>query len=138
MNIIKVNYNNAYIKIPKKISPFLRFYVGRKNGEKYLFLSFVDNLTNEPIYDKYQFDIYVNDIFVAYVNETSEKLHEVTSEVIGEDKKIRVDVKGYYYNDAGMRQDIDSLYFLVSTMPICSRSLLCSKNICVETDLVNV
>lgn len=138
MNIIKVNYNNAYIKIPKKIFPYLRFYVGRKDGEKYLFLSFVDNLASEPIYNRYQFDIYINDIFVAYVNETSNKHFDITNEVIGDNKQIRVDVHGCYYNDFGVKQDIDTVSFLLSTYPICSRSLLCSRNICVDADLVNI
>lgn len=138
MNIIKVNYNNAYVKLPKEISPSLKFYVGTKDGEKCLFLNFVDNLSGEPLYTKYHFDIYINNILVAYVTEESQKHYEIESEVIEDNKKIRIDVKGYYFNDNGLKHDIGVLYFIISTSPICSESLVCSENIYVESELVNV
>ena len=138
MNIIKVNYNNAYIKVPKYIEPTFKNYVGRKNGEKYLFLNFIDNINEEPIYNKYQFDIYVEGNFVVYINEESQKQYIITVDNIDEKENIRVDVTGYYYNNSGMKQVIKNLVFFVPVLPICSNSLVCSENICVEENILNV
>lgn len=138
MNIIKVNYNNAYVKVPKTISPYFKCYLGRKNGERYLFLNFVDNLDLEPIYTKYQFDIYVDDVLVTYIDENSNKHYEVTNEVLEDKNSVNVKIKGYYYNEAGLRQDINDLTFTVYAKPVCSRRLVCSENICVESSSSNV
>lgn len=134
MNVIKVNYNNAFVRKPANLYPYVYCYreAHREDDNwvtKKLFIRIDDRLDVEPFFTNYLFEIYVEGTLVAYMDISSNKIIELEDSELYDKRSFFVDIKGYYYNDMGHRFDMNTIRRIVQIVPICSQQILCSEHI---------
>ncbi len=144
MNVIKVNYDNAYIKQPRKINPrvlLFKYNVYENNKlNKILRIEIIPFADDEPFYTDFVFDLFLNNIIVARisknsVNENGRYIVEFRDRTLFSVEDLMLKITGEYFNESGYTQPA---YYerKVYTYPRCSEDIVCSEHIHVS-DYIN-
>lgn len=142
MNIIKVNYNNAVIKTPKRIVPTAISFHEDSDNSNILVIRISDGLDNETYYSGYYFNVYVNGSFLTTLDinsGTSEndliirtgnhyKDIGLTDVAIYSQETFELTITGYYFNENNVRQNVSVSYTLRNEYR-CSESSIVSEYI---------
>lgn len=134
MNIIKVNYNNAVVKKPNKLTPDV-FYIISYDGDKNIFRIEVDPKLNEnSFFTDFLFEIYFDDVLVGYINSSSTKNEqgryeiELSEHEVMNNFNINLTIKGKYINNSNIL-NIDSITYPIINLLVCQNELYCSEEI---------
>ena len=139
MNVIKVNYNNAAVKIPKKLVPtaFCYKYERVVDGvhENVIVVEIDPKLNEESFYKKFLFEVLINGDVMSYSSENIQKnsqgryyIEIVNCEHMNSNI-ITVKVKGKYYSDNGIEYDIETDLPSIRGCLVCSDDLYCNENL---------
>jgi len=137
MNVIKTNYNNAYIKKPTAPSPsfFAYKHVSTEEDEsltKEIKLFINDNLKDEPFFSDYTFIIYVNGTLYTTISKTNEKIITIKNVDFNETPSVAITIEGYYVTDTNHQEEFKPISFQVFNELVCSNSVFCSNRITVS------
>ena len=147
LHVVKSNYNNAYVKIPKRIVPsFFIFALPDfdNEGEKKFYIEIENKLDEEPYYDDYNFEIYLNDILVSYATKQGGNIVEIDTSYYednlgldGETTQLTVTIKGYYKKNNIKVYEFDPRIESAELTPIISEEIVCSDILYVD-DIVQI
>ena len=135
MNVIKVNFDNAYIKRPKKIEPSVQAYkyikVESNFSYKVLRLTIYTNIEQEPFYTDFVFDVYINNVLVSRITKDSRKegnafIIEFTDRTLFTADSLAITIDGEYKNEQGYTYSVNSKYKIYN-YPVCSDDIFCSE-----------
>ena len=139
MNIIKVNYNNAAVKLPKKLVPsaFCYKYERVVDGvtENVIIVEIDSKLKEENFYDKFLFEVLINGDVMSYANEniTVNSHGRYVVEIVNCEyinaNILTVKVKGKYYSKNGTEYDIETELPSIRGCLVCSDDLYCDDNL---------
>jgi len=124
MNVIKVNYNNVYVKVQRKITPGI-FY---GHLEDSILIYFHDNITeNDEVID-FVLTFTIDGEVVAYCNKTDDQPIIIDKSKYDHNIPTFLVITGYYVDELNNRFPIDELKIKLFPTPVCSRYLICSEN----------
>jgi len=133
MNIIKINYNNAAIKLPTKVSPTAISYHGDGG---IIVIRINDGLNYEGFYTDYVLHVYANEKWIGELHRENAEIiegngiHEIGLEDIEiySMETFQIKIEGYYYNTANQRQNVSVTYTMRNAYR-CSESTITSEYI---------
>ena len=135
MNVIKVNFDNAYIKRPKKIKPSVQAYkyikIENTHSYKVLRLTIYTNIEEEPFYTDFVFDVYINNVLVSRITKDSHKegnafIIEFTDRTLFTADSLAITIDGEYTNEQGYTYSINTKNKIYN-YPVCSDDIYCSE-----------
>ena len=136
MNVIKVNFDNAYVKKPKQLYPNVHVYKYNKivSGTvvKILRLEVLPRLEEEPFYTNFVFDISLNDTPIARIkpnsyHEGNKYIVEFTDRSFLLAEFFIVKFDGEYNNEIGYQQLVTGWTKKIYTSPYCGEEVVCSE-----------
>ena len=127
MESIKINYNNAAIKMPKKIMPAI--YVFRDRINRKAMLHITNNLYQETYFSNYSFEIYINNVLKHYIDVYSGMEFDINDVNLYETNSTVVTIKGYYVgNTNAFKYEIANYSFIAQIKSVCSENFICCKD----------
>lgn len=131
MNVIKVNYNNLYVRKPKSIHPF--FFCYKKlgfNGETNKVIIVIQNMMfSEPYFNNFVFTVRINEDIIKYIDLNSNNKIIVEDENYSSIKGLYVSISGFYTKDGKHKYEFNPIISEVKTFPYCSDYTLCSEDL---------
>lgn len=134
MNVIKTNYNNAFVKKPKVISPsfsaFRDIHVNEDESiTKRIILTIYNNMAKEPFFTDYHIYVYINNELFCSCNKRSNNIIIIEEDQIENILTPTITITGYYINENGYEVPFDPVEAYLVYGAICSTKIKCSNRI---------
>ena len=128
MNIIKLNYNNLYVKEPQHLNPtFFTYRYRDENNVPIIVIQLDDQMQYDNFFDDYSFELYIEGDLIAILTKDSYKVIDLRNNINYYRKHFSILVTGYYYNSSGYKQEV-YIQKSIENVPECSEHMLCSEH----------
>ena len=132
MSLIKVNHNNAAVKLPVAPIPSLRYSrsyydVDGITVDKVSLLA-LPNI-NDPFFTGYEFEIYLNGSIIGYVTDSTDNEIVITDNPELRKPSFTVQIKGRYFGANGYVHEFELEVQTLRYYYLCSESTYCGEDV---------